>query len=197
METGDLATWIASAVAFIAVLFAAYERHDNRKLSLKNRELEESRHKLEVAAWRHSHAESIRTWADNVCLTISEARHMLPLGEGNPSDRVAILARLSSLIDTGRWYFPNTHVDTVGIEKEPAYRGYRQPVLDCVVEAYRTLEANGDVEWKSARLLSCQRYFVSDIQKAINPAQRAAEFKKFVDLMPRPERKVEAATPSQ
>ena len=90
------------------------------------------------------------------------------------------MVRLSSLIDTGRWYFPNQWTDDYGTHKEPAYRGMRQPVLDYVVEAYDLLKDSHSTESLRAELIAAQREFVSHIQEVLDPRKREQEIKKIL-----------------
>ena len=197
METGDLATWLASGVALAALCLAAYERRQanlaeaaNRDLMERAAGLEDQRHALEKQAWADQHFQAIQRWAESVCLTLSEARHLVGDSSEFAAQKLAVMARLSALIDTGRWYFPNTDAETVGLEKEPAYRGYRQPVLEYVVAAYYALEQNWPSDEVREELLSCQRYFVSDIQLALDPRRRQAEIDSHRRNTPAPERQV-------
>src|SRR3546814_5379018 len=61
---------------------------------------------------------------------------MYRLDHSDPLLRRDILARLSALLDSGRWYFPNRHAEQIGSHKPAAYRGLRQPVLDAIFAAY-------------------------------------------------------------
>jgi len=163
---------------------------ESQKLLEESNARENRRHQLEMLSWRDAHFHSVRIWADSVCLCISEARHFVCLGDEYNGQKTSVMSRLSSLIDTGRWYFPNIQDEVYGRHKEPAYRGFRQPVLDYVVDAYIALESTEDRDVIVAKLLTCQRLFVSDIQIAINPRRREAEFEHFLKSMPIPERAV-------
>ena len=54
--------------------------------------------------------------------------------------RNELLGEVSSLIDRGRFLFPNEDV-RYGLDKGAANRGFRDPALDRVVSAYRVLQA--------------------------------------------------------
>lgn len=197
METGDVATWLASGLALVALCFAAYERRQTDRAEVANRELieraaslEDQRHALEKQAWADQHFQAMQRWAESVCLTISEARHIVGKSSEFAIQRLSIMARLSALIDTGRWYFPNTEADTIGLHKEPAYRGQRQPVLEYVVAAYYALEQDWPDDEVREELLSCQRYFVSDIQLALDPRRRQAEIDSHRRNTPVPARQL-------
>lgn len=195
MEPGDLATWVASGIALAALVIAAYERRQANKAEAQRQLLEKRNAELVERAWADSHFQAVQRWAEEVCHTISESRHLVGRGDAFASQRIRQMARLSSLIDTGRWYFPNTHSDIVGSEKELAFRGLRQPVLDYVVYAYRALES----DWAEAaireELVSCQRQFVSDIQRVIDPRRRENEIEQYLKRLPEPERSFQSSAP--
>ncbi len=72
----------------------------------------------------------------------------------------------------GRWYFPNRDHDKKGKNKEPAYRGVRQPCLDWVVFAYDIFADQQNTVGAREQLVSCQRHFVSCIQEVLDPRSR-------------------------
>ena len=137
LELGDLATWVSTILAIVlaVVAYRASKAADKcqreaAQLTKKNTELLEKQHNPELRAWTDQHFMSVREWANEVCNAVSEAIHIT--GQPDEQRRLNIQIRLSALIDTGRWYFPNQWKDDYGTHKEPAYRGIRQPVLDCV-----------------------------------------------------------------
>lgn len=183
MELGDLATWVSIALAIVLAVVAhraskeadKYQREAS-ELSSKNTELLEKQHNLELRAWTDQYFMSVREWANEVCCVVSEAIHTI--GRSDEQQKLNIQIRLSALIDTGRWYFPNQWTDDYGTHKEPAYRGIRQPVLDCVVEAYHLL---GEADASKEHLVTVQRGFVSHIQKALDPRKREQEIKNILE----------------
>jgi hypothetical protein len=50
-----------------------------------------------------------------------------------------LAAEISSLIDEGRWLFPNHHPNAYGQEKAKINHGFRDNRLDPLVEMYRKL----------------------------------------------------------
>ena len=86
------------------------------------------------------------------------------------------------MIDRGKWFFPNLHSEEVGAHKEKAYRGYRQEVLNSLVEAYDTVTAldyvsgNNNQSRRDA-LVAAKRRFVGEIQEVLSPAKRDEEFR--------------------
>ncbi len=185
---GDIATWIAA----LAAIYSAFAARRSSKVADRHQEnaarearraadLLERRHQLELRAWTDQYFLGVRSWADQVSCAISEAMHMVACQNIDESLRRAVLVRLSHLIDTGRWHFPNQWSDDYGVHKEPAYRGVRQAVLDCVVDAYNALKVakgNEDV-WQE--LLSAQRQFVSHIQETLDPRSREQEIRRVLE----------------
>jgi hypothetical protein len=88
--------------------------------------------------------------------------------------------RISSLIDRGRWFFPNLRHEVFGAHKEVAFRGFRHKVLDSLVGACRLVEQmdyqvqanNGSVR---EGLLCDTRSFVSTTQEVLDHRSQAAE----------------------
>lgn len=52
---------------------------------------------------------------------------------------IAVSNRISTLLEVGRFLFPNDNMppNDFGIEKGPAFSGARRPALDCIMAAYR------------------------------------------------------------
>lgn len=72
--------------------------------------------------------------------------------------RIALMSHLSSLIDRGRFFFPNHGSFYVGGDKGQANRGLRDPVLSRILAALQTLEALDYREYKKnsdRRRLAC------------------------------------------
>jgi len=85
--------------------------------------------------------------------------------------------KLSSAADRGRLFFPNESPDRHGQQKEAAFQGYRQPILDALVFACTRvdrMDVNATApDPESADYLSkCRRLLVSEAQNAIDPRRR-------------------------
>lgn len=91
-------------------------------------------------------------------------------------DRHTAMQRLSSLADQGRLFFPNATPDRHGQDKEHAFKGFRQPIIDSLVFAFSALEHWPDVGRHPAKaiafLWSCRRVVVSEIQASVDPRRR-------------------------
>lgn len=181
---GDVATSISTVVAIAAAFVAhraskAADRHQQEAATYakKNAEILEQQHQLELRSWIDQHFSGVREWADQVCSAISEALHIIDHPDEDAQRRTDVLIRLSALADTGRWYFPNQWSEQYGTHKEAAYRGVRQPVLDCVVDAYDCLKNSAQNDGREL-LLETQRRFVSYIQISLAPHKRAQEIRE-------------------
>lgn len=187
IEIGDIATWLATAVAIVSAIAAARSsksadryQEEAAQHTKKSAELLEKEHQLKLREWTDQYFNSVRAWAEQVSHAISEATHIIEHPELNGEHKRPVLIKLSSLIDTGRWYFPNQWTDDYGTHKEPAYRGIRQAVLDCVVEAYDLLRDSEPTESLKTELVAAQRKFVSYIQDVLDPRKREQEIKKIL-----------------
>jgi hypothetical protein len=140
---------------------------------------------------RDQYFSGLISWAENAVDLTAEAVHVcdldprkLPPGEFFKR-RHQLQFRLSATIEKGRWFFPNIDVDTHGIHKEEAYRGYRPMVLDSLVWAYRSVGALDYVDQsknpqRRDELVKCQRLFTTEIQKLLDPRSRKTEFEKLM-----------------
>jgi hypothetical protein len=173
----DVADWISAFVAFAAFITSVVAYRSAHKSQAKSEELArrnaallESQATLDHQSWADEYFREITHWACEVSTAISVAIHNS--GRDDEERKLDALITLSACIDMGRWYFPNRFHDEQGKNKEPAYRGVRQPILDWVVRAYDILDgrmATGDTR---SALVECQRQFVSYIQQRLDPRSR-------------------------
>lgn len=100
------------------------------------------RQRLDFIGTRQRYFENVRHWADELSDLLSEAIHLCELDPARIADegfftrRHQIKVRLSSLIDRGRWFFPNLRSDESRPGGAGRFRGYRHAVLDSLVAAY-------------------------------------------------------------
>src|SRR5260370_37839018 len=126
----------AAAVSFFSMLgTVAFAAINFRRERLNQR--------MQFAKLQQDYFASLRAWADQITDLLSEAIHFAELDPQRCADggcfeqRNRIRVALSSLIDRGRFFFPNLHTDQHGQHKERAFQGYRQEVLNSLVAAYR------------------------------------------------------------
>lgn len=189
MSDGDIFTALGVVVAGLAALLAGYyskKTIDNaRRAEMLVQEANEHAfhsNLLNAHSWLDQYLTNVRIWAEEACDNISIAIHAVQV-DGLRRDELlhTSLHKLSSLIDRGRWFFPNLWSDEYGQHKEPAYHGIRQPILDYLVDAYRVIETllkakdNDNV----LDLVHSQRMFVSEVQQVLNPRRREQEIKRI------------------
>lgn len=97
---------------------------------------------------------------------------------------LSLAQRLSAAADRGRLFFPNITPDQHGREKEAAFQGYRQPILDAVVFACAQVEridpnGTGPDEAAADVLVKCRRLLVSEAQNAIDPRRRGQMLRRL------------------
>ena len=157
---------------------------------------------LQALEWTSQYFDGVRRWGDEVTLVISEAMHLSRIRDVEERGREwnRVRARLSSAIDTGRWYFPNKYQDNFGKEKPLAYRGKRRQILSWVVHAYNSIpnppafyatnSKNNDPDTMKAygNLERYKREFVSGIQQLLNPKQREEQVEKIIERFGIPDR---------
>ena len=104
-----------------------------------------------------------------------ECHVAFPPAGASSQRRVALMARLSALIDYGRLFFPNEQPHVKGAEKPAAFQGVRQKILTVLVSAYNVIArddaVHGPEERERARseLMDLRREFISEAQLAIDP----------------------------
>lgn len=82
------------------------------------------------------------------------------------------LVKLSALIETGRFYFPNLYEKNgFGTDKPAAYRGYRNGVLDPLVHSYGLFE-RPDCPKHADHALMLQRVFTSYVFEYLKPRKQ-------------------------
>lgn len=177
---------LVGAVGAVAgAIAAAAAAWDARRSMRANQE--ESAHQGRIALeglW-NEYSSAIMGWANESIDWISRAHSLCLCDPAHMApgtffhERAECLWRLSSLIDRGRLLFPNAAPDRHGKEKPEAYRGFSPVVLDQLknvheaVKSLNTQVCDSEVQTATAkRIVSCQRQFVSVVQKKLDPRQR-------------------------
>ena len=96
-----------------------------------------------------------------------------------PTDRPGVLedlCALSALIEQGRFFFPNIVEDEYGASKPLAYRGYRNIVLQLLVEIYWQYSAKKPSAEASERF---RKSFTSAVFSIVDPTSRISELSKI------------------
>lgn len=107
------------------------------------------------------------SWYEKVVDVMIQIIHMLESGvwkDGSHEKETAdLLSKLSSLVELGRFYFPNIDKkDGFGKEKPAAYRGYRHIVLEFIMYFYEQVQVRGNRA--SVRVLwELERRFTSEV----------------------------------
>jgi hypothetical protein len=149
--------------------------------------------KLNMVTTELKYFEDIRKWGDQLADALTEAAHLCDLdpakldraagyeGESFFDRRHRLRITISSMIDRGRWFFPNIEISGHGMGNEIGYRGYRHEVLDGVVQAYLYL---GRIDYRNRgnnvslrdKLTDCKRHFVGQLQQILDPTSRSDVF---------------------
>jgi hypothetical protein len=162
-------------VALISALIAAASFFFNWRVVDKQTALQVETLKMEmdseVFAWVH---EAIDAVSD--AISLADGRGKIYAADEFRTRAFETGHKLSSIADRGRLLFPNESPDTHGQDKEGAFQGYRQPILDAVVFAcgqLARLEAEGGPDQDAERVLTrCRRLLVSEAQNALDPRRR-------------------------
>jgi hypothetical protein len=129
----------------------------------------------------------LREWASEAIDVLSEASYTCGHGDTSQHDCTEQLRacrhRVSALIDRGRFFLPNQHVENVGGDKPSAFRGWRHAALDPLVAAERVLSGQvgpGQFETREAALVQMRREFVSAIQRILAPDLHNKEIARMI-----------------
>lgn len=133
----DIINWDAVA-ALTGVVIAVLGFMINSRLRRQERK---SRHAALLSEYRRETIAFSRDFFE----TVSRALALYAVEKDRPRDDphlTEIAARLSSLADTGRFYFPNDiGANPTGSAKGPAFAGTRRPPLEAILAAYFAVEA--------------------------------------------------------
>jgi hypothetical protein len=165
MQLGS--TEMANAVAFLALIISAavalFNIRDRRNA------------KYQIA---NEYASQLLTWHGQVVNVLIEL-NVTP-ADLDGTKKKGLLLTLSSLIEQGRFYFPNLKSEEFGGEKPPAYRGYRNVALDFLVASYN-LHHKPYSEKSSRQAHYLQRLFTSVVFEVVRPLERLQEIREITD----------------
>jgi hypothetical protein len=128
-------------------------------------------------------AVEVTGWSSEVISALSDAVYAAEDGLGSQPEIVAKVCRprLSALIERGRLLFPNQRKSEHGLDKHPAYRGYRHAVLDPIVAAERACAGDtGAFSNTSDAVLEMRRRFVSAIEEILEWEAKAIEIEALI-----------------
>ena len=183
MEIVSVLSALIAALSALAAIRSSrraleLERQANLHASEANLHIEKA-NTVGVKSWTDQYFFNVREWADEGCNNIAKAIHLNDIEDKQErvKQSIAIKAALSALIDRGRWYFPNQWQEEIGTNKETAYRGIRQKVLDPLVYSYDLIKKPSSVKngLNEGELVSLQRRFVSRVQEVLDPRKRDEE----------------------
>lgn len=172
MENWGLETWLAIGSAGLAfVSFFFNWRIVSRQMKMQFESLK-AQMDADMLAWAHEASDALSEGVllargRGVCFPADEFRLR----------RLSAAQRLSSLGDRGRLFFPNHAPDAAGENREAAFKGFRPPILDCVVFGYLQLDRMRDDDPgpdadAADFLVRCRRLLISELQQAIDPRRR-------------------------
>ena len=163
---------VAAGVAIIAMLATLLQA---RKV-----------YRLQRLQIRIQYRSNVRDWAREVVAVMSECVIVCELDPrkaiGFFSLRNRLRARLSELIDCGRWFYENTDQEDYGQWKEGAFRGLAPKAISEIKTVhklieklnYRQVDAN---PCKRDLIVTAKRQFASEIQALLQPSSILDELK--------------------
>lgn len=184
----ELLVGVVSAIASVGAAWISFF------YSRRSHDVSRQAHEIELASWKQHYIGELRCWANECCDILSDAVHLCDLGRGKIAEvgfserHVDLRSKLSSLVDRGRWFFPNHESENVGLHKPSAFQGFRDPILDHLISTYRCLESENGLKFETEeklrrKLVENQREFVASIQNVLDPWGQSSDFTYFVQRM--------------
>lgn len=126
----------------------------------------------------NSYRQQILDWCFESSMLLIKMRLYIEEKEQRPP--VEDLARLSALIDLGRFYFPNISTER-GQYKPYAFQGIRDVIIDLLVWSYQVCYFNPLKKYTS-HLIVLQRYFISEVFLRLGKNGFLKSVEKFTGL---------------
>ncbi|MFT3729565.1 MAG: hypothetical protein QM759_17215 [Terricaulis sp.] len=159
---------ISAALALVSLVLNYFVVNRQTSLQAETLKMEMD---SEVFSWVHEAIDAV-----SEAISLADGRGKIYDAEEFRTRAFETGHKLSSIADRGRLLFPNEAPDTHGQQKEGAFQGYRQPILDAVVFAcgqLARLDPEGGPDQDAERVLTrCRRLLVSEAQNALDPRRR-------------------------
>lgn len=179
-EVGFISLAVSVLSAIISVVFSLR--------AIKDTKIQQRGQLLDL---QQSYYAKLQEWGDKAIDILTEAIFLCDHDPTKMPDgdyfKMWIITRqkLSALIDQGRFFIPNENPELHGSNKPPAYRGFRPPVLECLVEAYELLRQLSFEQFEPNKqihkqLWNVRKNFVSQVQEILNPRSREEELKSLL-----------------
>ena len=126
-----------------------------------------------------AHRQELLNWHNETIETLITLKLQI---QHDNYDKISTMSKLSTLIEQGRFYFPNVDKgDGFGKEKPPAYGGYRDIALEFLVYSYNTFQREDAHEY-TQHLEQLQRLFTSRIFSVLEPRKHNRQIKKHTSV---------------
>jgi hypothetical protein len=127
----------------------------------------------------NAYIDGLLAWHRDVIATLSDLRDQ-SIGAELRAERRRLL---SSLIEQGRFMFPNINrADGYGAKKPRAYQGYRHLTLDFLVAAFNLSENVGSPAFDRS-MEALQKHFTSMVFSVVNPSDRLERLRLMTDRL--------------
>lgn len=108
----------------------------------------------------------------------------------NKPYKVELLAKLSTQIEIGRFFFPNRPCGDFGTEKPLAYQGHRNIMLEFLVYSYDIYKKDNPEPY-IRHAIGLQRLFTSEMMKILPPHEHNKSVMYYTGLKINPELSLE------
>jgi hypothetical protein len=165
----------AAAIAIIALTVSIVVSRRQSQAALQNLRLQRDSDIIEWSNRALDHMSSAE-------MILRQEYHSITSQAEFEKVRLQTMRNISSCIDQGRLFFPNLHHDNPnlafdkhGLPKPDAYKGFRHPVLDRLVDTYRLLDNDArydrvqTFEAHRKNVTDYKREFISRVQSELDP----------------------------
>jgi hypothetical protein len=169
----------AAAIAIIALSVSVVVSRRQSRMALQDLRLQ--RHS-DIIAWSKEALDHL------CCAEMILRKEYISISSQAEFEKIRLqtMRDISSCIDQGRLFFPNLEPDGYGQHKPGASRGFRHPVLDCLMFTYRLLEKDARYvgveafEAHREKVSNFRSHFISGVQSELDPRGLA----RFLNKVP-------------
>jgi hypothetical protein len=194
MGVADILANTLAACALVISVAAFFVSRSSLRIADSNLRIADSNLRIADRAARNDVVAQLRSWGDEVVDLLSEAAELCgaQVWQSGVSDfvirRSHLAANASALLDRGRFFFAKIDRGNFGMNKPPAYQGYRPPILDLLFLTFSIIRRMDPKPEPIRRrgLIHLQREFVSVIQFATGPSAPLSlgEYEAFLGGVP-------------
>lgn len=176
MEYQLLSIIIACLTTILAAISSSEARKSSKESASTALQLSNQQNYVQKNELKLQYHNEVRCWASECIMTIGEILALCDIKSGTANhkeeEKLKLIYRISSLLDSGRWFFPNDRSVRTGLHNPEAFQGDRHKVLNNLFGVYKyglKIEINeaSDNEKVKREIWSRRRNFTNLIQQYV------------------------------